>query len=83
MVGEGAGAAQILPGNDLRRRALILCAVVIDLRGVEQHHAQGLLDQLVVYTLQGSFDGGVKAPEPEETEPAGETGARRADEDLS
>ena len=34
--------------------------------GVEIRDAQGLLDQLVVYTLQGSYDGGVKAPETEE-----------------
>ncbi|MBR6849457.1 MAG: hypothetical protein IKM88_04390, partial [Lachnospiraceae bacterium] len=34
--------------------------------GVEIRDAQGLLDQLVVYTLQGSYDGGVEAPETEE-----------------
>ena len=34
--------------------------------GVEIRDAQGLLDQLVVYTLQGSYDGGVKAQETEE-----------------
>ena len=34
--------------------------------GVEIGDAQELLDQLVVYTLQGSYEGGVKVPEPEE-----------------
>ena len=36
--------------------------------GVEIKDAQALLDQLVIYTLQGSYDGGVKAPEPEVAE---------------
>ena len=54
--------------KDMSRRVYVRKDGIRCPEGVEIKDAQGLLDQLVVYTLQGSYEGGVKAPE----EPAAE-----------